>query len=65
MADFNQQLADQRANAVEEYLEGKGVNGKQLDTVAFGQDNPLCTEHNESCWATNRRASIRPRNATR
>ena len=63
--EYNLQLADKRAAAVETYLKGQGVKDNQLATVAFGRDNPLCKEHNETCWSANRRAAVRPSNTTR
>jgi len=63
--EFNRDLADKRANAVEEYLENQGVASKQLDTVAYGQANPMCSEPTEKCWSVNRRTSVRPRSAKR
>jgi len=29
-----------------------------LKTVSYGKEKPLCTEHDEDCWAKNRRAEV-------
>jgi peptidoglycan-associated lipoprotein len=56
--EYNMALGDRRANAVEHYLESLGASRKQLRTVSYGKERPLCTEHDEECWAKNRRAQL-------
>jgi peptidoglycan-associated lipoprotein len=57
--DWNLALGDKRATAVENYLEQLGVFVAQLKTVSYGRDRPLCSQHNEECWAKNRRAALK------
>jgi len=57
--DWNLALGDKRATAVENYLEQLGVSVAQLKTVSYGKDRPLCSQHNEECWAKNRRAALK------
>jgi peptidoglycan-associated lipoprotein len=57
--EWNLALGDKRASAVEDYLERLGVSGTQLKRVTYGKDRPLCTQHNEECWAKNRRAALK------
>jgi peptidoglycan-associated lipoprotein len=58
--EYNRALGQRRAEAVAAYLEAKGADAKQLQhTVTYGEDNPLCTENDESCWNRNRRTAIR------
>ena len=52
-------LGDARATAVASYLESLGASRQQLKTVSYGKENPLCTEHDEACWAKNRRAGMK------
>jgi peptidoglycan-associated lipoprotein len=56
--EYNVALGDARAKAAKDYLVSMGVSGKQLDTVSYGKENPVCTEHQESCWQKNRRIHI-------
>ena len=63
--EYNLALGDRRANAVEKYLEHLGVSREQLKTVSYGKEHPLCTEHNEGCWAQNRRAALKWAEASR
>ena len=39
-------------------LTSNGVSGDRLQTVSYGEERPICTEKNESCWAQNRRAAF-------
>jgi peptidoglycan-associated lipoprotein len=56
--EYNLALGDRRATAVAKYLESLGASDAQLKTVSYGKENPLCTEHDEACWAKNRRAEL-------
>ena len=40
-SDFNQQLSEQRADTVRQYLLGHGVKNQQMLTVAYGESKPL------------------------
>lgn len=55
---YNLALGERRANAAKEYLIGLGVPASRIQTVSYGENRPLCTEHNESCWSQNRRAEF-------
>jgi peptidoglycan-associated lipoprotein len=57
--EYNIALGDKRATTVAKYLEALGASEKQLKTVSYGKENPLCTEHDEDCWAKNRRAELK------
>ncbi len=47
-----------RAKAAKDYLVNAGVPATQLDTVSFGKEDQVCTEHDEACWQKNRRVHI-------
>jgi peptidoglycan-associated lipoprotein len=57
-AEYNIALGDARAKAAKDYLVSVGVGANQLDTVSYGKENPVCTDHDESCWQKNRRIHI-------
>ena len=57
-AEYNIALGDARAKAAKDYLVNAGVSGNQLDTVSYGKENPVCTDHDEACWQKNRRVHI-------
>jgi peptidoglycan-associated lipoprotein len=54
--EYNLALGDRRASAAKQYLVSLGVSMDRLSTVSYGEERPICTEHNESCWQRNRRA---------
>jgi peptidoglycan-associated lipoprotein len=56
--DYNIALADRRANAAREYLVTLGIPAARLKTVSFGEERPVCNDHNESCWWRNRRGEF-------
>ena len=51
----NQTLSEQRANAVLDYLVGKGVPAAQLTAVGFGQTQPIADNTTAEGRASNRR----------
>jgi len=53
---YNLALGDRRANAAKEFLVGQGVASDRMDTVSFGENQPVCSDSNEDCWQRNRRA---------
>jgi peptidoglycan-associated lipoprotein len=53
--EYNIALGAKRAQAAKEYLETLGVSATRISTISYGKELPLCTEHNETCWAENRR----------
>jgi peptidoglycan-associated lipoprotein len=56
--EYNLALGERRAQAVEKMMKVLGVAGNRIKTVSYGEEKPLCQEHNESCWRQNRRAEI-------
>ena len=53
---YNIALGQKRANEVRDYYIKLGVKAENIDTVSYGEENPLCSDQTESCWAKNRRA---------
>ncbi len=49
-------LGKKRANSAKQYLITLGVLPSKIEIISYGEEKPLCTEHNESCWQKNRRA---------
>ena len=58
--EYNLVLGQKRADSTKAFLTNLGIDGKLLDTVSYGKEKPLCPEHNEDCWAKNRRAHFVP-----
>jgi peptidoglycan-associated lipoprotein len=60
--EYNMALGDRRARAVASYLGSLGASQQQVATVSYGKENPECKEHDEACWAKNRRAAMKAGN---
>jgi len=56
--EYNLALGERRANAVRDYMGSLGVNPTRLRTISYGEERPVCTQHEESCWSQNRRAHL-------
>lgn len=59
---YNLALGAKRAESVKRYLIDLGISASQLSTISYGEELPICKEHNEECWAKNRRGhfAIKP-----
>ncbi len=56
--EYNLGLGERRGNAVSSALQANGGSGSQLTVISYGEERPVCTESNESCWQRNRRVEI-------
>lgn len=55
---FNQQLSQSRASSVSTYLAGRGLNPVRLETVGFGESEPLASNDTQEGKQANRRVEI-------
>lgn len=53
---YNLVLGERRAQATAQYLRDLGIPSSQIQITSYGKERPFCTEHNEACWQSNRRA---------
>ena len=56
--EYNLGLGERRGNAISGLLSAAGAMGSQLDTVAYGEERPVCRVSDENCWWQNRRVEI-------
>jgi peptidoglycan-associated lipoprotein len=56
--EYNLGLGERRANAVAAALEAAGASASQITVISYGEERPVCREHNEACWSKNRRVEI-------
>jgi peptidoglycan-associated lipoprotein len=54
-SEYNLALGQRRAATAKRYLTDHGIADSRLETVSYGEERPLCTEHDEACWSQNRR----------
>lgn len=57
-ASSNQQLSEDRANAVKNYLVGKGIALNRIEVKGYGQTQPIADNTSSSGKALNRRVQI-------
>jgi OOP family OmpA-OmpF porin len=57
--EYNRRLSERRAEAVKDYLVGRGVPAEQLRTEGLGEDQPLTTDPSREAQALNRRVTLR------
>jgi peptidoglycan-associated lipoprotein len=56
--EYNLGLGERRGNAVQSALTAAGASSAQLNVVSYGEERPVCRQHDESCWEKNRRVEI-------
>jgi peptidoglycan-associated lipoprotein len=59
--EYNLALGDRRANSAKSYLIKSGVSESRITTISYGEEQPQCMQHAESCWWRNRRAQFQVR----
>ncbi|HEV8615847.1 MAG TPA: peptidoglycan-associated lipoprotein Pal [Methylomirabilota bacterium] len=61
--EYNLALGERRAKSTMNYLVSQGVQANRITIISYGEERPQCTEHNEACWAKNRRSHflVKPR----
>ena len=55
---YNIALGERRAESVKMFLVDLGIGTNRLNTVSYGEERPIATEHDEASWAENRRAQF-------
>lgn len=56
--EYNLGLGERRGNAVRDLLLANGGRSEQVGVVSYGEERPICTDSDDSCWSKNRRAEI-------
>lgn len=56
--DYNMDLSQRRADAVKTYLVGQGVDPRRLETVGFGETQPVADNTSAAGKAQNRRVEV-------
>jgi peptidoglycan-associated lipoprotein len=52
--EYNFALGARRANAIRDYLVGRGVAASRIETVSYGKERPVDPGTGEDAWAHNR-----------
>lgn len=56
--EYNLALGQKRAEAIKKSLALMGVSERQVEAVSIGEEQPVCTEPEEACWARNRKGEL-------
>lgn len=56
--EYNLGLGEKRAATVKSYLRNLGVDTTRMEMVSKGENEPVCRQASESCWAKNRRVEF-------
>lgn len=56
--DYNDKLSKDRSNTVKEYLVRGGIENSRINTIGFGESQPLINEKTDSARAKNRRVEM-------
>ena len=54
--EYNLALGERRASTVRDYLSSLGISNARMSIISKGEEDPICKDENESCWAQNRRS---------
>lgn len=57
--DYNMALGERRANAVRDYMVVNGVASYRIETVSYGEEQPMSYGSGESSWSQNRRVELK------
>jgi peptidoglycan-associated lipoprotein len=56
--EYNLALGQRRSDAIKKRLVVLGATETQIESVSLGEEKPACSEHDEACWAKNRRGDM-------
>jgi peptidoglycan-associated lipoprotein len=57
--EYNLALSQRRSAAAKRFLAGLGISSDRVETVGYGEEQPLDQEESEAAWARNRRDEFR------
>ena len=56
--EYNLALGERRADVTRDYVVSLGLAADRVTIVSKGEEQPACTDENESCWRRNRRGKF-------
>ena len=57
--DYNMALGERRANAVRDYMAASGIANYRVESVSYGEEQPVAYGSGESNWSQNRRVELK------
>jgi len=61
-SEYNIALGQRRAESVKMFMVDAGISASRLNTISYGEEQPIDSGKTESAWAKNRRAHFRIQN---
>ncbi len=56
--EYNMALGAKRSNAIRNFLSEYGIAATRVQTKSYGEERPVCSQSEESCWGRNRRVEF-------
>jgi OOP family OmpA-OmpF porin len=56
--EYNRSLSDRRARAVRDYLISKGISASRLESMGYGESDPITSNDTDAGRARNRRVEL-------
>ena len=57
--EYNLALGERRANSVRDYMVLNGISSGRIETVSYGEEDPIAMGSSETSWSQNRRVEIK------
>lgn len=57
--EYNMALGERRANAVRDYMVVNGIASYRIETVSYGEEQPIAYGSGEANWSQNRRVELK------
>lgn len=57
--EYNLALGERRANSVRDYMVVNGIDSYRIETVSYGEEQPIAYGSGESNWSQNRRVELK------
>jgi peptidoglycan-associated lipoprotein len=57
--EYNLALGERRANAVRDYMVANGVPSYRVESISYGEENPVAFGSSEANWSQNRRVELK------
>lgn len=57
--EYNMALGERRANAVRDYMTVNGIASYRIETVSYGEEQPVAYGSGEANWSQNRRVELK------
>ncbi|QIB65170.1 peptidoglycan-associated lipoprotein Pal [Kineobactrum salinum] len=57
--EYNMALGERRANSVRDYMVVNGIASHRIETISYGEEQPIAYGSDESSWSQNRRVELK------